>query len=90
MRGILTIFLKRPVNILINWLFSHWNITKDFVLPTKKYRKPEKQEIEYLKTLKKPSEMENETDPEKIQTIIYDIGMNSHFDVFEGLVFCFI
>ena len=24
--------------------------------------------------------MENETDPEKIQTIIYDIGMTSHFD----------
>ena len=54
---------------------------KDFVLPTKKYRKPEKQEIEYLKTLKENLlEMENETDPEKIQTIIYDIGMNSHFD----------
>ena len=54
---------------------------KDFVLPTKKYRKPEKQEIEYLETLKENLlEMENETDPEKIQTIIYDIGMNSHFE----------
>ena len=54
---------------------------KDFVLPTKKYRKPEKQEIEYLETLKENLlGMENETDPEKIQTIIYDIGMNSHFE----------
>ena len=35
----------------------------------------------YLKTLKENLlEMENETDPEKIQTIIYDIGMNSHFE----------
>ena len=54
---------------------------KIFVLPTKKYKKPNSSEINYLAILKdKLSSMKDEKDPEKIQTVIYEIGKESEYD----------
>ena len=54
---------------------------KIFVLPTKKYKKPNSSEINYLTILKdKLSLMKDEKDPEKIQTVIYEIGKESEYD----------
>ena len=53
---------------------------KNFVLPTKKYRKPDSSEVKHLEILKERlSLMYEEKDPENIQTIIYDIGKESEY-----------
>ena len=69
---------NKYIEQLVNFGLEYY---KDFVLPTKKYRKPELDEIECLKELKqKLHPMQNETDPEIIQSIVYEIGMNSHYE----------
>jgi len=69
---------KKYIDQLVTFALEFY---KDFVLPTKKYRKPNSSEIKHLQSLKERlSLMYEEKDPENIQTVIYDIGKESEYD----------
>jgi len=69
---------KKYIDQLVTFALEFY---KDFVLPTKKYRKPNSSEIKNLQSLKERlSLMYEEKDPENIQTVIYDIGKESEYD----------
>ena len=52
-----------------------------FVLPVKKYREPNDKEIlGFKKLIKSLKEIDEDTEAEDIQTVIYDIGMSLKFD----------
>ncbi len=69
---------EASIDNLVSYSLAYY---KDFILPTKKYRKPEDREIEYLIILKNNlKDVLDEKDSETIQSIVYQIGKETHFE----------
>ena len=69
---------EASIDNLVSYSLAYY---KDFILPTKKYRKPEDREIEYLIILKNNlKDVLDEKDSETIQSFVYQIGKETHFE----------